>query len=351
MLMAKIARQVLLLVASMIMAALAIFLTMMSPPIYWIVGGHCENLPIVFPVYTLVFYALVNFLPDLLRRPGGGDSAKPPLKFSWLSPLAVVGLLCGCLILLIAFAMFVAVTSAPPIPGVVDRGFEPSPQATAEAGVLLKAIRKGDRQGVEARLAQGADVNARDAALGSTALITASRLGRREIAELLLAKGAEIEARDNFGSTALITASKKGRVQVVLLLLAKGAEVNAAQNNGETALYFAAIAGHREVVRALLAQGADVDAKANGKTALGAAIARGDLEILQTLLAQGADVNIRGSSGNTPLVFAAGEGKLEAVKLLLAHGADADSKNRALQRATWKKHQQVRELLLQAGAN
>ena len=71
---------------------------------------------------------------------------------------------------------------------------------------LSLAIIADDTAAVENAIASGADVNARDEAWGSTALIFASLLGRAEIARLLIAAGADIHATDRQGTNALTLA-------------------------------------------------------------------------------------------------------------------------------------------------
>ena len=117
----------------------------------------------------------------------------------------------------------------------------------------------GDAAAVQALLANGAEVNAKDNN-GASALILASRNGHRDVVQALLANGAEVNAKDNDGATALILASRNGHRDVVQALLANGADVNAKDNNGATALILASRNGHHDVV-ALFVKGAEVNAK------------------------------------------------------------------------------------------
>ena len=82
-------------------------------------------------------------------------------------------------------------------------------------------------------------------------LFSAASGGDAAAVQALLAKGAELNAKNNDGVTALIVASGNGHLDVVQALLAKGADVNAKDNNGWTALDAAAAGGHAEI-RALL---------------------------------------------------------------------------------------------------
>jgi hypothetical protein len=69
---------------------------------------------------------------------------------------------------------------------------------------LFQAVLVGDTPGVSAWLARGADVNARDTALGRTPLFHAVALPERKpaIAELLLARGANVRARPGWPDAA-----------------------------------------------------------------------------------------------------------------------------------------------------
>ena len=133
---------------------------------------------------------------------------------------------------------------------------------------LINAAGRGDAAPVQALIANGADVNAKDSS-GLTALMWASQNGRLDVVQALIAKGADVNAKDSGGLTALMSASTYGHLDVVQALLDKGADVNAKRSYGETALMMASQNGHLDVVQALLAKGADANAKTNaGATAL-----------------------------------------------------------------------------------
>ena len=87
------------------------------------------------------------------------------------------------------------------------------------------------------------------------ALITASKNGNIVKVNALLAKGADVNAKDKNGDTALIMASLYGHSEVVNALLANGADVNA-KANGWTALRIASHQGHSDIVKLLKAAGA-----------------------------------------------------------------------------------------------
>jgi len=173
-----------------------------------------------------------------------------------------------------------------------------STRANAQGDDLFNAAKNGDLPRVKSLLAKGADVNAKQASDGATALIMASQEGHLDVVQVLLDKGADVDAKANDGVPALLAASAYGHLNVVQALLAKGADVNAKRtNDGATALILASQQGQLEVVQALLAKGADVNAKAtNGSTALIQASFAGHLDVVQALLAKGADVNAKASN-------------------------------------------------------
>ena len=128
--------------------------------------------------------------------------------------------------------------------------------------VLWEAIEAGDARGVNAVIAQGVDVNAKNKdENGGTALMMAAREGNVDIVKALLAAGADIGAKDNDGDAALVWAVEEGRADIVEMLLAAGADINAQNEDGETALVLAIGAGDVDVVKLLLDAGADIHVK------------------------------------------------------------------------------------------
>ena len=83
-------------------------------------------------------------------------------------------------------------------------------------------------------------------------LIKAASDGNADAVQALLAKGADIDAKDDLGRTALIVASEHGHLDAVQTLLAKGADVNAKANTGFTALMAACVMGHVDVLQATI---------------------------------------------------------------------------------------------------
>ena len=97
-------------------------------------------------------------------------------------------------------------------------------QAAQRAGqVLLQATEAGDIVQMEALLAKGAEVNARNAH-GWTPLHVAAAGGDAAVIALLLQHGADVHAQSHIGTTPLDNATTRGgRKAVIDLLLAHGA--------------------------------------------------------------------------------------------------------------------------------
>ena len=102
-------------------------------------------------------------------------------------------------------------------------------QAAQRTGqVLLQATEAGDIEQMAALLAQGAEVNARNA-YGWTPLHVAAVGGDPAVVALLLQHGADVHAESHIGTTPLDNATTRGgRKAVIDLLLAHGARLNGA---------------------------------------------------------------------------------------------------------------------------
>jgi ankyrin repeat protein len=102
-------------------------------------------------------------------------------------------------------------------------------QAAQRAGqVLLQATEAGDIVQMQALLAKGAEVNARNAH-GWTPLHVAAAGGDPAVIALLLQHGADVHAQSHIGTTPLDNATTRGgRKAVITLLLAHGAKCNGA---------------------------------------------------------------------------------------------------------------------------
>ena len=130
---------------------------------------------------------------------------------------------------------------------------------------LQEALRRGSLPSVQALLAAGAAVDARDAS-GQTALHYAADEDPPALIQALLAAHADVAARSNSGETPLHRANNHRSVANAQALLAAGAPVDARNGRGETALFEAARNDSPELIQVLLAAGADPAARDSGRT-------------------------------------------------------------------------------------
>jgi ankyrin repeat protein len=224
----------------------------------------------------------------------------------------------------------------------------------------MTASRTGRIGPVEALLARGADVNAREHK-GQTATMWAAADGHVDVVDALLKAGADFRTPLASGFTPLFFAVREGRTDVVFRLIQAGADVNETmqpeRGNGSskpqatTPLILAVENGHFELAAALLKAGAEPDEQPAGFAALHAITwvrkpLRGDgnppptgsgnltsLEFVRRLVEHGADINVRlkkggpefgrfTTTGATPLFLAARASDVPLMRLLLELGAD-----------------------------
>ena len=160
-------------------------------------------------------------------------------------------------------------------------------------------------------------------------LINAAAQGHLDVVQALVAAGADVNAKDNSGRSALFHALEARYDDVADLLLSQPKlDLNAHGKNGTTALISYVWRERPDVVKSLLDRGADVNSQDDdGDTALHGAAENGNMEIIQLLLAKGAQLNARNKVGGTPLMWAAVYGNDDAVKELLKAGADKSLKD------------------------
>ena len=213
---------------------------------------------------------------------------------------------------------------------------------------------------VRALVSKGAEVNATNND-GATALIAAAYGGYAQSTEALLASGAKTDVRDRAGRTALMASALGGNAAVTSLLIEHKADPLVEDENDMNALVYAASTGHDEVVAvlrkagvtrgadlalafavrgcrvplatSLLAGGASLDADLNGDHLLILAVGSNCPEAIEMLLAKGMNIDKPNDEGMTALMRAAGEGYAELVELLLAKGADMEVQNNKNQSA------------------
>ena len=114
----------------------------------------------------------------------------------------------------------------------------------------MQAADRGDTQTLEARLAEGTDVNAQTAS-GETALMRAASNGHTETVRFLLDKGADVNTERHDGLTALALAAFFGHADIVCALLVRGANVRVKNGLDSTPLKWALSRGYSDIARLL----------------------------------------------------------------------------------------------------
>ena len=266
-------------------------------------------------------------------------------------------------------------------------------KATAADGTTLlhQAVKSEQLEMVEWSLSRGIDINSAGSD-GRTALHqalaappNANSISINSIVEALIARGADVKARDVRGNTPVQIAVGHNRKDAIRLLLDKGAEVstiqiaaylgdldavkgflerggnvNAQDGDWLSSLGAAALGGQKDVAAFLISQGASVNAEDNwtsNATALhcACAAAKGAKEVAELLIANGAKVNATAQGGITPLYVAASWGAKDVVLLLIDHGADVNAEDmwkwRPLDSAVRAGRKDVAKLLADKGAD
>jgi ankyrin repeat protein len=193
---------------------------------------------------------------------------------------------------------------------------------------FLSAAKTSDVAAVNAFVAAGIDLNAKDAD-GATALISAAARGDAKIVAALLKGGADVNRKDQPGHTAIMRALEHKEDAVADLILAKPElDLNVQGGNGVTALMFYVWREREDVVPQLIERGAKLELQdAGGDTALHGAAQRGNARITELLLAKGANPNVKNKVGGTPLMWAAIYDHQDVARLLLEKGADPNLKD------------------------
>lgn len=134
-------------------------------------------------------------------------------------------------ILIVAAASLVALWQF----GVLELPFQQQTVAQAAGPDLFEAARTGDVDAMNSRLAEGADVSARDG-FGQTPLMyAAGGAGSPEAMALLVSRGADLNAQTDAGWTALMYAARDGTTPEPLLwLLNAGADPTLRNAEGQS---------------------------------------------------------------------------------------------------------------------
>nr|XP_018914803.1 PREDICTED: ankyrin repeat domain-containing protein 50 isoform X1 [Bemisia tabaci] len=199
-----------------------------------------------------------------------------------------------------------------------DHGAPPDQKALDGRSALRLAALEDHIDVVRILLAEGADINAKDADSRSTLYILALE-NRLPVARFFIDPGgADVESTDSEGRTALHVSSWQGHAEMVILLLTLGkANVNAVDNENRTSLHSAAWQGHSSIVKILLEHGAIPDFTCNqGATALGIAAQEGHEACVRLLLMHGANPLHSDHCGRNAMRVAAKSGHETVLKLL-----------------------------------
>lgn len=192
---------------------------------------------------------------------------------------------------------------------------------------LSSAAHGNDAAFLKALLEAGADPKIASES-GSTALMNATAYGTAEMVDALIAAGSDVNARDGNwrGQTALMAAasSRKESKRKVQSLLKAGANKDSTSQTGYNALMWAAMHGNLVTVELLLQAGMKVSHRnADGETVLMVAAESGNANIVKVLIDAGADVSSKDKDGRTALQIAEGSdgtGADQVVKLLKSAG-------------------------------
>ncbi|MGB0560923.1 MAG: ankyrin repeat domain-containing protein [Spirulinaceae cyanobacterium] len=252
---------------------------------------------------------------------------------------------------------------------------------------IFKAIEQSNTQLVSLLLEYGASVTfERKFSL----LVKAAEQNNPEIIKLLLNAGCDINETDYNDHSALRQACASCNVEVIKILINAGATLSASGEEITVPFYAPFInwqisrlieerpdptAQILPTLQALIEADANLDAQAHGVTALTLAITTGYVDVVKLLLSAGASPDLRAKGGGlmtvendeqlsrlstypqptTPLHLAAICGATEMAQLLIEAGADIHAQdeqgNRAVDIAIKEGHQDLVELLNQAGAN
>lgn len=196
-------------------------------------------------------------------------------------------------------------------------------------GPLHRAAATGDLVGLATAIAQGADVDARDAS-GRTALLVATEARQLDAVRALLRAGADVDLQDDKLDNPFLYAGAEGLLEILRLVAEAGADPTITNRYGGVAVIPASERGHVETVRYLLTETAVHVNHVNrlGWTALLEAILLSNggprhQEIVALLIAHGADVDLADGDGVRPLAHARARGQHEIAALLEAAGASA----------------------------
>lgn len=207
-------------------------------------------------------------------------------------------------------------------------------------------------------IANGADVNAKEAANDKTPLHIAAQYGYKDIAELLIAKGAVVDAKDLFGSTPLYDAIEGHYTSCVEKLLEnKYADINTEDEKRRAELEEELIGKLKmDMLELLINSGANVNLRVDDDiTPLYVAMDFSPTCVFKLLLDEGANPNLKDEYGRSMLAEAVSEGWTDIVELFLEHDARVNTKDihgqTPLHEAVWGGHKDIAKLLIAKGTD
>ena len=184
---------------------------------------------------------------------------------------------------------------------------------------LFAAVAAGDLAAVQAAVAGGASMRARQNADGERQMLRAQISGGVEPLRVACGNGHLIVAQEP-----LHLACSKGHLGIAQWLHRAGAFVYGTNILGQTALHLACVHGHLDVAQWLCSAGLSLDATTSeGQTSLHHACSEGHLGTAQWLHNEGASLNATDTRGGTPLHQACYNGHLGITQWLCSSGADA----------------------------
>lgn len=182
---------------------------------------------------------------------------------------------------------------------------------------LHDAVEDGNLKKVQALIAKGENVNAKNKTYDQTPLQIAAYNEHSSIVKLLIRSGAHIDEKMKNGRTALHIAAFYGDIKTLSYLLRANAKVNTKANDGITPLHRAAEGGDTEAIKMLLANGAVINARSlDYSTPLHIAAYIGNAPAAELLVKRGADLKARNSDGRTPLQEARDAEEIKTIQAL-----------------------------------
>lgn len=181
----------------------------------------------------------------------------------------------------------------------------------------------GDLKVVDAKLAAGASVNARNWQQ-ETPLHWAALNGQLAVAKRLLSKGALVNSKNAGGATPLQYAANHGQSAMVDILLKNGASAA----SRDATLFTAVNVKNTEIIDQLLKSGANINVgEGKDATPLHSAVYTGWINGVVHLLSKGAKINVCDNRGRTPLYIAVDTDWLkdDMANVLIFAGADPNT--------------------------